>query len=143
MNKRNLWIATGTLGVMAIGAGAAVADSAFGTQDLGSGIVQEAEAPAIAPVVETSVSPAAVNLDQQDVKTAASAVTAQTPASPVSAQSAPSPVSAQTPASPVSAQSAPSPVSAQTPATPASAPSPVSPASAQSAASAPSAQSAD
>jgi hypothetical protein len=123
MNKRTLWIATGTLGVMAIGAGSAVADSAFEKEDLGQSIVQVTEAPALAPVVETSVSPAAVTLDQQDVNTAVS-----------SAQSAPSPVSAQSAASPASAQSAPSPVSAQSAA---------SPASAQSAASAPSAQSAD
>ncbi|UNK45111.1 hypothetical protein [Arthrobacter sulfonylureivorans] len=125
MNKRTLWIATGTLGVMAIGAGSAVADSAFENEDLGQSIVQATEAPALSPVMETSVSPAAVNLDQHDVKTAVSAVTAQSAASPASAQSAPSPVSAQSAASPASAQSAPSPVSAQ------------------SAASAPSAQSAD
>jgi hypothetical protein len=106
MNKRTLWIATGTLGVMAIGAGAAVADSGFGSQDLGPGIVQAPETPAVSPVANTSMSPAAVNLDRQDVKTAVSAATAQSPASPASAQSAPSPVSAQSAVSAPSAQSA-------------------------------------
>ncbi|MGM0929935.1 MAG: hypothetical protein ACQEXN_09530 [Actinomycetota bacterium] len=113
MNKHTLWIATGTLGVMAIGAGSAVADSAFENEDLGQRIVQATEAPALAPAVETSVSPAAVNLDQQDVKTAVSAVTAQSTPSPASAQSAPSPASAQSAPSPVSAQSAASAPSAQ------------------------------
>lgn len=143
MNKRTLWIATGTLGVMAIGAGSAVADSAFGNEDSGPGVVQQAQVPGLVPVAETSISPAAVNLDKQDVKTAVSAVTAQSAPSPVSAQSAASPVSAQSSASPTSAQSAPSPVSAQSAASPASAQSAPSPVSAQSAASAPSAQSAD
>lgn len=130
MNKRNIWIATGSLGVMALGMGAAVADSATIPQDLGSSITAKAEASASTPVLERAVSPAEVNVWDQPLTTADSPTSAQTadsPASPVSAQSAPSPVSAQ---------SAPSPVSAQSPATPESAPSPVSSASPASAPSA-------
>lgn len=126
-----LWSITGALGVVAIGAGVAVAQPAV-------------------PLTETvQVQPSTSQQSLSSVEriaadaTASTELSAQSAVSAVSAQSAVSPVSAKSAVSPVSAKSAVSPVSAKSAVSPVSAKSAVSPMSPQSPKSAPSANSAD
>ncbi|MGG5752341.1 hypothetical protein ACQ3I4_06905 [Zafaria sp. Z1313] len=158
MKNRSFWTITGALGVVAVGAGAAVADTDLfnGTQDLGSGIQVAPAAeggtatqPAREPAAE--ITPATLK-DSDFTQRGASAASPASPGSPASPASPGSPASAPSPASPASPASAASPASpasAASPASPASPVSaaspvsPVSPASAASAQSAPSAGSAD
>jgi hypothetical protein len=127
--SRTFWSLTGALGVVAIGAGVAVAQPIAPVNE--TVIMQESAVQHGFSSVERVAEKADASASVADsAQSAVSAVSAKSAVSPVSAKSAVSPVSAKSAVSPVSAKSAVSPVSAKSPV------SPVSPKSAPSAASA-------
>ena len=130
MNKRNIWIATGSLGVLALGASAAAADGGAPELDLRAGATQTATQAATDAPKERAGTETGFNADDFPVgQWGIAAAAPNDTAAPTD-----SPNTANTP------NTAPSPNTANTPNT---APSPMSAPSAQSAQSAPSANSAD
>jgi hypothetical protein len=112
--SRTFWSITGALGVVAIGAGVAVAQPIVPVNE--TVVMQESAAQqgfsSVERVAEKAEASAAV---ADSAQSAVSAVSAKSAVSPVSAKSAVSPVSAKSavsPVSPMSPQSAPSAASA-------------------------------
>lgn len=119
MNRQNIWIATGALGIIAVGAGVAIADGNSDQSDLGPGVSVTGTPGAENLIVELSSTLSPVSV--------ASAVSPVSPVSSNTPVSTASPVSRNSPASPAS------PASRNSPASPASVDSPDSPESADSA----------
>ncbi|HET7415050.1 MAG TPA: hypothetical protein VFI97_05065 [Arthrobacter sp.] len=122
MKKRNLWIATGSLGVVALGASAASAGTYQNETDPGQSVVigthdtQRLASEQQTLPAEESNTRALQTASANTANTAPTANTANNPASAPTANTAPTPMTPQTPASapsPVSAQSAQSAQTAQ------------------------------